>query len=88
VRVGAKVRRTAGRTKAKAVRLKVPKLRKVTFKTAIIEQYRRRESSVEEALTGNSDISTTRKYYLAVRPKDMVSANKMLNSILAGAYDN
>jgi transposase-like protein len=30
--------------------LKVPKLRKATFETAIIERYRRREASVEEAL--------------------------------------
>ena len=32
------------------MRLKVPKLRRQTFETAIIERYRRRESSVEEAL--------------------------------------
>jgi len=37
-------------TKAGDVKLKVPKLRKMTFETAIIERYRRRESSVEEAL--------------------------------------
>jgi len=37
-------------TKAGDVKLKVPKLRKATFETAIIERYRRRESSVEEAL--------------------------------------
>lgn len=37
-------------TKAGEVELKVPKLRKATFETAIIERYRRRESSVEEAL--------------------------------------
>lgn len=37
-------------TKAGQVKLKVPKLRKLTFETAIIERYRRRESSVEEAL--------------------------------------
>jgi len=37
-------------TKAGKVNLKVPKLRKLTFETAIIERYRRRESSVEEAL--------------------------------------
>ena len=37
-------------TKAGRVNLKVPKLRKVTFETAIIDRYRRRESSVEEAL--------------------------------------
>jgi putative transposase len=37
-------------TKAGEVRLKVPKLRNQAFETAIIERYRRRESSVEEAL--------------------------------------
>ena len=37
-------------TTAGPVRLKVPKLRHVPFETAIIERYRRRESSVEEAL--------------------------------------
>jgi hypothetical protein len=37
-------------TKAGEVRLKVPKLRHQTFETASIERYRRRESSVEEAL--------------------------------------
>jgi len=37
-------------TKAGRVKLKVPKLRKLSFETAIIERYKRRESSVEEAL--------------------------------------
>jgi len=37
-------------TKAGEVRLKVPKPRRQTFETAIIERYRRREASVEEAL--------------------------------------
>jgi putative transposase len=37
-------------TKAGEVKLKVPKLQRQTFETAIIERYRRRESSVEEAL--------------------------------------
>ena len=37
-------------TKAGAVRLQIPKLRSLPFETAIIERYRRRESSVEEAL--------------------------------------
>ena len=32
------------------VRLEIPKLKGVAFETAIIERYRRRESSVEEAL--------------------------------------
>jgi putative transposase len=36
--------------KAGVVNLKVPKLRKMPFETAIIERYRRREASVEEAL--------------------------------------
>ncbi|WP_286819292.1 IS256 family transposase [Desulfobacter sp. UBA2225] len=36
--------------KAGEVELKVPKLRHLTFETAIIERYRRREASVEEAL--------------------------------------
>ena len=37
-------------TRAGEVSLRVPKLRRRTFETAIIERYRRRESSVEEAL--------------------------------------
>jgi transposase-like protein len=37
-------------TKAGEVNIKVPKLRSLQFETAIIERYRRRESSVEEAL--------------------------------------
>lgn len=37
-------------TSAGDVKLKVPKLKGVAFETAIIERYRRRESSVEEAL--------------------------------------
>jgi len=38
------------RTSAGEVSLKVPKLRRQTFETAIIERYRRRENSVEDAL--------------------------------------
>ena len=37
-------------TKAGEVTLRMPKLRKLPFETAIIERYRRREISVEEAL--------------------------------------
>ena len=37
-------------TKAGEVDLKIPKLRKLPFETAIIERYRRREESIEEAL--------------------------------------
>lgn len=37
-------------TKAGEVNLNIPKLRRQTFETAIIERYRRREASVEESL--------------------------------------
>lgn len=37
-------------SRAGEVKLKMPKLRKQTFETAIIERYRRRESSIEESL--------------------------------------
>jgi putative transposase len=37
-------------TKAGEVALKVPKLRRATFESQVIERYKRRESSVEEAL--------------------------------------
>src|SRR5205814_2911738 len=37
-------------TRAGEVGLKVPKLRKATFESQVIERYRRRETSVEEAL--------------------------------------
>lgn len=47
-RAGSYERRLA--TKAGEVTLKVPRLRKLPLETAIIERYRRRESSVEEAL--------------------------------------
>src|SRR5512146_2996662 len=47
-RAGSYARKLA--TKAGVVTLKVPKLRSLPFETAIIERYRRRESSVEEAL--------------------------------------
>jgi transposase-like protein len=39
-------------TKAGEVELKVPKLRRATFASQVIERYRRREISVEEALVG------------------------------------
>ena len=37
-------------TASRDVTLKVPKLKGISFETAIIERYRRRKSSVEEAL--------------------------------------
>src|ERR687893_3126822 len=39
-------------TRAGEAALKVPKLRRQAFGTAIVERYRRRETSVEEALIG------------------------------------
>ena len=37
-------------TRADEVSLKIPKLRRQTFETVIIERYRRREASIEESL--------------------------------------
>jgi integrase len=37
---------------------------------------------VVQQLAGHSNIATTRKYYLTVRPEDMASANRVLNEIL------
>ncbi len=41
-----------------------------------------------QRLAGHSDISTARKYYLAVRPEDLASANEFLDEILARARAN
>jgi len=43
---------------------------------------------VVQQLAGHSDISTAKKYYLAVRSENLVSATKLLNSILTQAYDD
>jgi integrase len=40
---------------------------------------------VVQQLAGHSNIGTTRKYYLAVRPEDMDSANRIINKILESA---
>jgi integrase len=40
---------------------------------------------VVQQLAGHSNIATTRKYYLAVRPEDMDSANRITNEILESA---
>jgi hypothetical protein len=44
------VRAASRWSRAGEVKLQVPKLRSLPFETAIIERYRRREASVEEAL--------------------------------------
>jgi hypothetical protein len=39
-------------------------------------------------VAGHSNISTTRNYYLAIRPEDIASANQVINKIMAGVkYD-
>ena len=43
---------------------------------------------VVQQLAGHSDISTTRKYYLAVRSEDILSATELVNRILAGVSDD
>jgi hypothetical protein len=42
-------------TKAGEVEIRMPKLRRQTFETAIIERYRRREISVEEAIAYSAE---------------------------------
>jgi len=55
-------------------------------RSAITNWARHLPIQVVQQLAGHSDISTTRKYYLTVRPEDMISANKVLNSILAKTW--
>ncbi len=60
-------------TKAGEVRLKVPKLRAQTFETAIIERYRRRESSVEADSVGV--VRQSRQFPTAVVSADQVETS-------------
>jgi len=41
-----------------------------------------------QQLAGHSDISTTRRYYLAVRPEDLACANDFMNQVMAKAKNN
>jgi len=43
---------------------------------------------VVQQLAGHSNMTTTREYYLAVRPEDLVSASELLNSILARTVED
>jgi len=43
---------------------------------------------VVQQFAGHSDVSTTRKYYLSVRPEDLALAGKILNGILAGVQSD
>src|SRR6058998_2877413 len=68
-------------TKAGEVRLRVPKLRQQTFETAIIERYRRRESSVEESLIEMylAGISVRRVEDITEAPRTRVSPSTVSN---------
>jgi integrase len=57
-------------------------------RSAITNWARHLPIQVVQQLAGHSDISTTRKYYLTVRSEDMVSANKVVNGILAKSHAN
>ncbi len=43
---------------------------------------------VVQALAGHADITTTKKYYLAVRPEDFVAASETLKHLLSGNAAN
>ena len=52
-------------------------------RSAITNWARHLPIQVVQQLAGHSSISTTRKYYLSVRPDDIVSASAMINGLLA-----
>lgn len=57
-------------------------------RSAITNWAKKLPIQVVQQLAGHSDISTTRKYYLAVRSEDLASASKLLNKLLAKAKCN
>jgi len=57
-------------------------------RTAITNWAKKLPIQIVQQLAGHEDISTTRKYYLAVRSEDIATANKFLNQILAKAKSN
>jgi integrase len=52
-------------------------------RSAITNWAQKLPMQVVQTFAGHSNMLTTRKYYLAVRPEDLVSANQLLNTILA-----
>ncbi len=57
-------------------------------RSAITNWARRLPIQVVQTLAGHSSITTTRKYYLAVRPEDYDSANQVQNIIMSGEAAN
>jgi integrase len=57
-----------------------------TWQSAITNWAKSLPIQVVQKLAGHSDISTTRKYYLAVRNENMEQARKYITSILT-AYN-
>jgi len=54
-------------------------------RSAITNWAQKSPIQVVQRLAGHSNIATTRKYYLAVRPEDFAAAGEFVNSILAKA---
>ena len=59
------------------MRLKIPKLRQQTFESAIIERYRRRESSVEEALIEMYAAVINASKVFAIQPSPSANARSL-----------
>jgi putative transposase len=70
-------------TQAGEVKLRVPKLRKLPFETAIIERYRRRECSVEEALWGTRVSAGTVSH---LNQKSYENIEKWRNLTITGSF--
>ena len=66
------------RSKANVTKCTIHDLRR----SAITNWARELPIQVVQTLAGHSSITTTRKYYLAVRPEDFESASKVLNLVL------
>lgn len=56
-------------------------------RSAITNWAQRLPIQVVQLLAGHSDITTTKKYYITVRPEDLALANEVLSSMLSGRSD-